>query len=219
MPPSVTYSMTRSARCSPLCGRAAGRFSTWTSAGAGGGGGVAPVGGKLVPPQPASSSSDATTVPRRVSAFAIFFHHKEAVRLTSTPAIGKSWEERKNPAPAGSCSSASPLRDAYARGAGALRGRCFNVESDFLALLQSLERTVDRRAMEEIFFAVLPAQETEASVDHESLDRAVHRHVNACSFANVFPVLREMDVPLTGRASPPAAYHGRIAGAPIWNAT
>ena len=34
MPPSVTYSYTIAASCSPDCGRAAGRFSTWTSIGA-----------------------------------------------------------------------------------------------------------------------------------------------------------------------------------------
>ena len=33
MPPSVTYSYTIAASCSPDCGRAAGRFSTWTSNG------------------------------------------------------------------------------------------------------------------------------------------------------------------------------------------
>jgi len=34
MPPSVRYSYTISAFCSPECGRESGAFSTWTSAGA-----------------------------------------------------------------------------------------------------------------------------------------------------------------------------------------
>ena len=34
MPPSVTYSYTVAASWRPDCGRAAGRFSTWTSNGA-----------------------------------------------------------------------------------------------------------------------------------------------------------------------------------------
>src|SRR5579859_7312732 len=34
MPPSVRYSYTTAAPCSPDCGRASGRFSTWTITGA-----------------------------------------------------------------------------------------------------------------------------------------------------------------------------------------